>query len=346
MSRTKRYKTYKEIRIAQGCVIKDDKVLLIRRNEPGLPELHENFELPGGKIEKNETVEEAVVREVEEETGVRVKIDYKIPFPFEVNRTQKKIRVFIECFKCSVIDENGEARTDKKIKDFGWYGVERLVPIRIQTGSLLFMCHAFKIANVDYSKLNLRNIFNQIEFEEINPKENIYRYYYIGIKANFSGSSAFDLITYHGRINPAENSYTYPNAYECSDKDAMTKKLREKILERTGYRYKKVIKIQESTGLQYEEVEKTKRNYKILSISRNFPKLDELSLFEKLESQESKQLQLELNGINTLELKVLQNIFGKINTKGKNQNKPTSKKRIENPNQVKLPFFDENENEK
>ncbi|MGM0441704.1 MAG: NUDIX domain-containing protein [Elusimicrobiota bacterium] len=51
-----------------GLVIKDGRVLLIKRKNPP-----EGWALPGGFVEKGETLEEAVIREVKEETGLNFK---------------------------------------------------------------------------------------------------------------------------------------------------------------------------------------------------------------------------------------------------------------------------------
>lgn len=49
----------------------DGKIILIqRKNDPSKGE----WALPGGMVEENETIEEAGVREAEEETGVKIKI--------------------------------------------------------------------------------------------------------------------------------------------------------------------------------------------------------------------------------------------------------------------------------
>ena len=55
-----------------GCVILDDyaRILLIHRNDGR----RSHWELPGGKVERGETAEEAAVRELQEELGVDVRL--------------------------------------------------------------------------------------------------------------------------------------------------------------------------------------------------------------------------------------------------------------------------------
>jgi 8-oxo-dGTP pyrophosphatase MutT (NUDIX family) len=59
-----------------GCVIKDKagRILLIHRNTERLVQ----WELPGGKLEPEEELEDAAFREVKEEVGVQVKIKREI----------------------------------------------------------------------------------------------------------------------------------------------------------------------------------------------------------------------------------------------------------------------------
>lgn len=59
---------------AYGLIIKDNKILLIKKN--GGP-YDGKLDLPGGTIEFNETIEEALIRELQEEVGIDV-IDYKL----------------------------------------------------------------------------------------------------------------------------------------------------------------------------------------------------------------------------------------------------------------------------
>ena len=59
---------------SRALVLKDSKVLAIRRNNFGKV----YTVLPGGEIEKGESAEEACVREVFEETSIRVKVSKKL----------------------------------------------------------------------------------------------------------------------------------------------------------------------------------------------------------------------------------------------------------------------------
>ncbi len=52
--------------VVAGCVVKDDKVLLV------LHKKHNEWLPPGGHIEQNESPNDAVLREVMEETGLKV----------------------------------------------------------------------------------------------------------------------------------------------------------------------------------------------------------------------------------------------------------------------------------
>lgn len=64
------------IEVVAGIIYKNDKFLIAKRNikksQGGL------WEFPGGKIEKNETYEQALIREIKEEFNADIKIDQYI----------------------------------------------------------------------------------------------------------------------------------------------------------------------------------------------------------------------------------------------------------------------------
>lgn len=62
------YRKFKPRHTGRGIVVRDGKILLMERWRLGL----HYFSVPGGGIEKGETPEQAAVREVYEETTIRV----------------------------------------------------------------------------------------------------------------------------------------------------------------------------------------------------------------------------------------------------------------------------------
>ena len=71
MAIPERYNTGYNIGVG-GAVVRNDQLLLVRRaSRHG----RGNWQLPGGFIEPDETIEQAVVREVQEESGVSAEVE-------------------------------------------------------------------------------------------------------------------------------------------------------------------------------------------------------------------------------------------------------------------------------
>lgn len=91
--------------IAIGIVeYPDRRILLSQRCEPENPKAHLKWELPGGKNEFGEALEETVKREILEETGLEVEVVRLLPkcihqmwdYPNHVQHT------LVFCFVCKV----------------------------------------------------------------------------------------------------------------------------------------------------------------------------------------------------------------------------------------------------
>lgn len=63
----------KVIDVAVGVLCRSDKTVLFARRPEG-KEMAGYWEFPGGKIERGESVHEALVRELQEEIGVHIKV--------------------------------------------------------------------------------------------------------------------------------------------------------------------------------------------------------------------------------------------------------------------------------
>ena len=71
-----------------GVIIKDNKILLMRRIKNG----REYFVFPGGGVEENEIIEEAIIREIKEELSIDAKIDR---FLFEIENQGRQEYYFL-----------------------------------------------------------------------------------------------------------------------------------------------------------------------------------------------------------------------------------------------------------
>lgn len=60
----------KKIEVVAGIIIYEDEILCVQRNESKLPYISKKFEFPGGKIEKGETHQQALQRELKEELNI------------------------------------------------------------------------------------------------------------------------------------------------------------------------------------------------------------------------------------------------------------------------------------
>ena len=99
---------------AFNVVICNQKVLLVKRRDFPL------WDLPGGVVELDELPSEAAIREMYEETGYEVQIDYE--FARYIDKTRNDCQ---HLFKSHII--NGELkRTTLETRDLRWFSLNRL----------------------------------------------------------------------------------------------------------------------------------------------------------------------------------------------------------------------------
>jgi len=96
-----------------ACIIKNKKVLLIHRITG-----FDVWEFPGGKIELGENPKETAVREIKEETGLKVKNEGLITIDSHVT-PQKRHHVWFH-YKCKVL--SGSIKIgDKDHTEYRWF---------------------------------------------------------------------------------------------------------------------------------------------------------------------------------------------------------------------------------
>ena len=90
----------KNIRVVAAIIINKDKVFATQR---GYGEFKDGWEFPGGKIEKGETSEQALEREIQEELETKIQVNEKID---TVEYDYPNFHLSMDCFICNIIEGN------------------------------------------------------------------------------------------------------------------------------------------------------------------------------------------------------------------------------------------------
>ena len=114
-------KKFKVINASGGVVLRDKKILFIFRNE--------KWDLPKGKVDKGESIEDGAIREVAEECGIiNHTIEKKLPSTFHIYQSPysdtKGKWIFKETFWFEMAYsglEDGTPQIDENITEIRWF---------------------------------------------------------------------------------------------------------------------------------------------------------------------------------------------------------------------------------
>lgn len=93
----KEYIYMKTIRVVAAIIIENGKVFATQR---GYGEFKDGWEFPGGKIEPDETPEDAIVREIKEELDTEVEVQELLD---TVEYDYPTFHLSMDCFICKII---------------------------------------------------------------------------------------------------------------------------------------------------------------------------------------------------------------------------------------------------
>lgn len=116
----------RQITVFVGLVVKEGKILLVKRHEPEVTDAHMKWEFPGGKADFGETPEEAIVRELREEAGVVVKVKRLLPHIQTVywDYTWGIQHTIIFGFECEYVSSE-KRKKDHHVESIKWVPLEK-----------------------------------------------------------------------------------------------------------------------------------------------------------------------------------------------------------------------------
>ena len=110
----------KTINVVAAVIFKDGKIFATQR---GYGAFKDGWEFPGGKIELEETPQEALVREIQEELDVKIEVGDLID---TIEYDYPSFHLSMDCFWCIVTD--GEI-TLKEAEDARWLSKDELYSV-------------------------------------------------------------------------------------------------------------------------------------------------------------------------------------------------------------------------
>jgi len=185
----KEEKLRKSVTVVSACIMRPGghEILLSMRRAPGVPGLHEKWELPGGKIEFGETPEQAIVREIQEELGITVKPTRLLPYLHtNVWEYEHAVQhVVLSCYECDLQED----LLFGPPQDARWFRITDIDFDLTLPGTRQFVMLAAKHEEFDQVC---------IEFEYSDQPENAPRQFTVATQPTLY--SRYGLVKYWGRI--------------------------------------------------------------------------------------------------------------------------------------------------
>ena len=110
----------KKVFVVAGVIINEKKILCAQRSKNNLNYISKKFEFPGGKIEKFETDEQCLKREILEELSLEIEIN---DFYMLVNHTYPDFKLNMKVYLCSSKNRDIILKEHLSCK---WFSLEKI----------------------------------------------------------------------------------------------------------------------------------------------------------------------------------------------------------------------------
>jgi 8-oxo-dGTP diphosphatase len=113
----------KTIEVVAAVIVHNEKILCVQRGENKRDYIAFKYEFPGGKVEENESKEDALIREIREELNIHVTIQKEFT---TVDHIYPDFRIIMYSFICHC--ENKNIQLNEHI-DFKWLRTDELISL-------------------------------------------------------------------------------------------------------------------------------------------------------------------------------------------------------------------------
>ena len=107
----------KNIEVSSAIIIKDNKIFIAQR---GYGDFKDKWEFPGGKLEKDESGEDCIVREIKEELDTEIVVGDLLT---TIEYDYPKFHLSMQCFWCRIVDGTPVLKEHEAAR---WLDVESL----------------------------------------------------------------------------------------------------------------------------------------------------------------------------------------------------------------------------
>jgi len=145
--------------VVAACIVRDEFVLLARRNQPTLEEAHLKWELPGGKVKIGEAPQEALKREIREELRTDINVVRLLPH-LQTNiyhRNDGSVGHFVVLAFESVLAKGATKPkpSDESVKQFEWMRRDQLMDLPLLPGTARFVECLERLDRASFDQANL-----------------------------------------------------------------------------------------------------------------------------------------------------------------------------------------------
>ncbi len=93
----------KHIEVVAAVIIHNNKILCVQRNHNKFDYISYKYEFPGGKVELDESQEQAIIREIQEELSLKIEIEKHL---ITVNHSYPDFKITMNTFLCNCVTKD------------------------------------------------------------------------------------------------------------------------------------------------------------------------------------------------------------------------------------------------